>query len=392
MAKKRVRREPVVEADSAEDFAEELDESLMSQTIPVTDNAAEVPLFADTDGRTTRSISQMRLTKLEPGGPPAYKGMIPLNSTLDTIGQLYGDGIYMIEGLNHQHKVLAVKENIRISLATQDQGTRQLELPSAGGSDPDRIERLARLSASESHENNKAFTQLVIETTQRAAEREAAFYNANREQMSQFFAAMLNQQQTMFGQTIALMQTGHNMTLENLNAAAKTKDKKPDNDSTKLVDMLLKGMRLGRDFSEDQPQREPWENILQSGFSLLAGAKQAETTQALPTPASAQAQQSVGLTLTRRQKQQLREALRLYKAVRRRGIDPNDVLAQLSLEAPPPPPPDEDDAEEEQEAVPQPGDDEDGAQDESDDDSDEEDEDEDAAFDEAAEESSNIFA
>ena len=60
---------------------------------PITDNAIEVPLFADSDGRSTRSLSRLRLYKVEPGGPPAYKGEIPLSSTLETIGQMFGDGI-----------------------------------------------------------------------------------------------------------------------------------------------------------------------------------------------------------------------------------------------------------------------------------------------------------
>jgi hypothetical protein len=289
----------------------------------ITDNALQVPLFADVDKRSTRSISKMRLYKMEPGGPQAYKGEIPLSSTYETIGHMFGDGIYAIEGLNHKHVVLATKDNIRISLGLKPSAEKH---GSNGGSDVDRIERLARMSAEETTANNRAFTELIVNTTQAAAIREREFIQASVQQMTQFFTGMMQMQQQGYQQMMGLMQTAHSMTMQTMQAAENA-DGGTDK-SMRMVETLLRGINVGRDLSdgEDSDTGNPadWQNILGNGLSLLAQTKRAIGDGA-PNP-----QSDGGLgQLSPGQQRQLKEAVHVYQSLRARGIDPKSLLKKL---------------------------------------------------------------
>ncbi len=303
------------------------DEELLDSPAPITDNAIDVPLFADVDGRSTRSISQLRLYRLEAGGPPAYKGTIPLNSTLETIGQVFGDGIYTIEGINHKHTVLATKENIRISLARDNgQDARQLELLPNPNVEADRIERLARASANESNQNSRQFTELVMTTTQAAAQREREFLQAGVAQMSNYFSGMMSMQQQGFQQLMTMIQASHNMTIQSLHAAQPKKG--AESNPMQFAELLMKGINIGRDFGDengaDKDGRPFWQDILSQGLGVLASTRQQEgvpSPNALPVP-----------QLSARQRRALKEAVGLYKKVRAAGIDPDEFIARISEE------------------------------------------------------------
>lgn len=320
MAKKRA----AVVVHEPEDFDVE-EQPLIDDGL--TDNARDVPMFADIDGRTSRSISFLRLSKLEAGGPLAYKGMIPLNSTLDSIGQVYGDGIYTIEGLNHKHTVLATKDNIRISLTTvQGQESKQLALPMAGSTESDRIERLSLRAAEESKQLSNNFTTLVVETLHAATERERSWYAASRERDSQMFSNLLSLQEAGFRQTIAMMSSSHNQTIEKLSAVGSPKDK---GSSSEMVEVLLRGLQMGRELSEgnSQEERPAWEQILTSGLGLLGSTKQLGVVAAAPTAAPAQ---PAPASLSPAAKRELKDAVRLLRTIRAKGIDPRELLVRLS--------------------------------------------------------------
>lgn len=301
--------------------------------VPVMDNALSIPMFADTDGRTVRSISQLRLYKMEAGGPPAYKGTIPTTSTLETIGQMFGNGLYTIEGLNHRHTVLATKENIRISLL-------DAELPAAmgnGASDVERIERLARISANESHENSKAFVAYMERAAADAREKDRAWYAAQNEAAERRHAQEMQLARESFTQTMAIMSANNAFTLRAFDAMhSGDKRKQGDDDGTKLVNMLIQGMKIAGELRGDsEPTEQPpvWAEILKSGFGALGTVAQSAGTAAshVLTPPPTQPTQTREPTPRQRKLvRKARRAMDFYDQIRAKGIDPDELLERLS--------------------------------------------------------------
>lgn len=348
MAKRKHAARVVADEDQEPTEAEiDAAQSELDEAEGLADNARDVPLFADVDGRTSRSIAKLKILKFEPGGPPAYKGMFPTTTTLDTIGQLFGDGTYTIEGLNHRNTPLAVKENVRIALGMTTAAQDSTALAATG--EADRIERLARQAAAESKENSSSLIQFMTTMTQAASEREARAYAASQEAQSRFFASMLAQSQQMFHQTVTMLAAQSDVTIRQLQAANERDDKrralpKDGGSETKLVEMLLRGMKMGRDLSSgDEKDKKPmWADIMQSGFSVLANVQQQTggasvpmpQPNALPPPTSASVR-----VLSPTAKNKIRKALRFYELVRSKGIDPEDMAARLlEAEAPAPAP------------------------------------------------------
>lgn len=306
---------------------EEMDalEQEVVQTTPLTDNAIDVPIFAGQDGRSLRSISKLLLYKIEMGGgPPAYKGQIPLNSTLDTIGMLHGDGIFMIEGCNAKGVVLLTKDNFRIALGVSGPKSEA----SGIALDYERAER-----------QTDKFLQMIITTTQAQAERERTNNAAREREQAAFMAGMLASQQQAFQQMMTMTQQNHTYAMQTVTAARDTEGNP--------MEVLMRGIDLGRELDTGNVTDKPmWSQILQSGASLLADVHKRSSANAL---AAANPGARTLPTLNRKQRRELQIAIRLLREVRSKGIDPRTLLARLSSERPAPgeterpsvPPPDE---------------------------------------------------
>jgi hypothetical protein len=285
-------------------------------TDDVVANAAEVPLFASSSFANSKSIAKLKLVKLDNPGA-GYKGEIPTNSTLETIGQLFGDGLYNIEAVNSAGRRLRVLENQRIALGMgpNDAKAVQERTPVQPTSDVDRIERLALKSANESVEQARAFRDLVVATTNASAAREREFMQGVQAQSQAFMASLMTTQSSGFAQLLTLMQTGHQQTVELLGAARRNSE---GDGGEKLIAMFLQGMNTGRGMESQDP--EPfWQELLRGGANLLTGAKQAQLAAVNPTPTEALQHAPKGA-------QKLR---RLLVAMRKRGIDSDQLLGML---------------------------------------------------------------
>ena len=305
----------------------ELDEDeVLDPDETLTDNADAVPLFADIDGRTSRSITQLRLSRVEQGGV-AYKGMIPVSSTLDTIGQIYGNGIYLLEGLNSKGSVLHSKENLRISLP-------ELETPvNDGKTDADRIERLARQSANESVAQARSFLELIVTQTNAQQSRERDFYAAQQEQNRVFMASLISMQAAQFTQTIQLMT--QSQTAEDARAQRRQQQQPQRANDQLLMETLMRGLKLGRDLSSGRaPDETPvWQSILQGGLGVLANVNNPQLTQQASVNPNVKTPTTVpppsGKRLSAAQRKLMKDALQLHRAVRSKGIDPRSLTAEL---------------------------------------------------------------
>jgi hypothetical protein len=314
-------RRRTIEPGESLDSQEDVDTADVPLTEDVVSNALEVPLFASSSFANNKSIAKLKLVKLDNPGA-GYKGEIPTNSTLETIGQLFGDGLYNIEAVNSLGRRLRVLENQRISLGIGPNDSKQVQdrAPAPVTSDVDRIERLALKSANESVAQAQAFRDLVVATTNASASREREFMQGVQAQSQSFMTAMLSAQTAGFAQLLTLLQTGHQQTVELMGVARKSEG----GDGEKLIAMFLQGMQTGRNL--DGQEQEPfWQEILRGGASLLTGVQKASLPASNPSGEPAP-----------RLSRGAGKLKRLLVAMRKRGIDSDTLLSMLEGGAPQP--------------------------------------------------------
>lgn len=311
------KRRSKVDLDETETTVVELEEAESAEDDEVS-NAMDVPLFSGAGYANNRAIAKLRLVKLDNPGA-GYKGEIPTTSTLETIGQLFGDGVYNIEAVNARGFRLRVLENQRISLGLgpMDGSRPASSAPPSGSNDIDRVERLARQSAAESVQQANAHTRLVQETTAASAQREREFMQAANAQTQQFFTTILGAMSQGHQQQMAMMQTSHTHMMEMMLALRGGGE---ESGTERMLALFAQGLNLGR--SLDQPEEQPfWQEILRGGVGLLGGARVA----GLPS--------GMGATLTlpkgKKKGNGSDKLKRIVMAMRKRGIDPDQLLNML---------------------------------------------------------------
>lgn len=288
----------------------------------VVSNASEVPLFAGAGFANNRSIAKLKLIKLDNPGA-GYKGEIPLTSTLETIGQLHGDGLYNIEAVNGKGRQLRVLENQRIALGFSPHDTPRTGAPASttvlgtSTADLDRVERLARQSANESVAQAQSFRDMVVATTTASAAREREFMQGVQTQSQTFMASLMAAQAQGFTQLMTLLQTGHQQMMEAAGAMRPRTEDSGDS-AERLMSIFMQGMNLGRGM--DGQEQEPfWQEILRGGASLLTNTRQAQLAAMNPQPAPRGAKRASGNS----------KLARILKAMRARGIDADQLLHML---------------------------------------------------------------
>lgn len=306
--------------------------------VPI-ENSADIPLFEDSDKRGLRSATYLKVIKLDKPGA-GYKGQVPLTSTLETIGQLYGDGIYNIEACNHKHQILRSKENIRISLSESNNDSAKLSSKNNGSSNIDlihalntnhseEIKRTREIServANESIIQSKQHTDLIRIQTESAAAREREFMQSAQKNQQDFFANLMIAQSQMFQQTMAMITMGHQQTMESLRATTE----REQNSGNSNVEVLMKGLSLGRDMAgnDDSPD---WLKALDKGGNMmkdLLQLKSENNVKVEPAPQSKgnrQRDPNKKLPLTRTE---LLEIIRLKNSLNAKGIDFEAMVRQ----------------------------------------------------------------
>ena len=302
------------------------------------DNASDIPLFEDADKRGMRTVTYLRVDKLN--NPNAgYKGNIPTNSTLETISQLYGDGLYNISACNARHQVLRTKENVRISL--DDNGHSPKALPSGAGTsdksieilrevirnhdkEVERLEKSSGRTANESIANSRQFIELIKTTTEASAQRDREHMQSVNKSQQDFFANMMLASSQMFQQTLAILTMGHQHLIETLRTS------KDDSPKESQVDTLLKGIMVAQGLGgNDDPD---WIKALDKGGNMmttLLKLKQGSTEP--PEKESKEDTDKKPKDPNKKppfSKSELLELLRLKKVLNDRGIDFSEMVRQ----------------------------------------------------------------
>jgi len=316
------------------------------------ENAADIPLFADADKRGLKTVTYLKLIKLDTPGN-GYKGHIPLNSTLETIGQLHGDGIYNIQACNHKHQVIREIENVRIALgdSVKKESTNIVQGGRSNGVDAKdhHINKLVNeLSASRKRdidladksiqqiqEQGKSFVSLVQTTTESAAQRDREHMRGVNEGQQQFFAGMLQQTNQMFQQMMALMMTSHSHTLQVIQAS--NERDREQNNPLAMVQVLMQGLKMGREMdSDDTPDWLKATGLAKDALGSLATLATAAISKPkqLPVVANpAPTQQEKPKKKNKRvlSDDELLEVVRLKRALNAKGMDLKSMAAQARV-------------------------------------------------------------
>lgn len=303
------------------------------------DNAADVPLFNDADKRGMRHVMSLRVIKLN-NPRSGYKGDIPPSSTLQTIANLYGDGLYTVEALNAKHQVIRTKENVRISM--EDVSEAKIATSGkAGGNDTDLVETIKELNrqhettisrllesansgAKESKENAKEFVKLVQTQAESTITRDREYVGAMNKGQQEFFATMMSAQSQQFQQMFMLMTMGHQHLIQALKVTYEGGNANKGSD----VDTLLKGIMVAQQLGgNDDPD---WLKALTTGGSALKDLLKLKDATENPAPKeksdeekSAKEKPKIPIS-----KNELLEILRLKKELNRRGIDFGEMVRQ----------------------------------------------------------------
>lgn len=318
-ASKRKKVVMTVPEEEPDDFPN-LDEA---DETPLTDNAYDVPLFADADKRSLRSVTSLRIFKFEQGGM-VYRGQVPPTSTFEDIGEQFGDGRYAIEACNVKHRVLDRKENVRIALGmrgspSSPDGSYQRDQ----SAELERVERLSAGAAAQAIAQSQTFTTMVTEHSQTASQRER-----------DFMTTMMAQQSQGFQQMMALLQTSHNHTLQRLEAMTANSGQQQI-DPVQLMQLMMTAIRTGADMTgggDGDAEQPPWLQILGGGADLLLGAaRKTFANPALPsntnTPRTAKPKRTVELDSA--QQAMVRDALQLSSAITASGLTVPEALERL---------------------------------------------------------------
>jgi len=298
------------------------------------ENATDIPLFEDADKRGLKSVTYLRLIKLDKPNS-GYKGNLPISSTLETISQLYGDGLYNIEACNHRHQVLRSKENIRISMAdgpnTSSSGhSSSSTVPSISEviselskTHKDEVVRLSSAltrTADESKDQSRQFIELVKGSTEASMQRDREHMASVNKSQQDFFAHMMLAQGQMFQQTMAILTVGHQHLIESLRTTYEGSNKSSD------VDTLLKGIVVARSF--DNGSDEPdWLKALDKGGNMLSSLLKLKED-SIPSNKNETEKKQNKDKKAPISKQELLEVIRLKQVLNRKGIDFGEMVRQ----------------------------------------------------------------
>lgn len=222
-------------------------------------NAKEVPLFPDADKDLRNTIAYIKVIK-QNNPKPGYRGQVPHNATLQSIGLKFGNGIYTIEGCAQDHSVLRREMNVEINLDEAENtpnkasasdfavATAMRSMHEGHQKELDRHTKLTESTTKNEAERSREYTAMVRETSKENREAMQQFYQASAKNQQDFFGSIMAAQNMGFQQVMALMTQGHNMQLAMMQEAAK------NNNPMVYVQMMMKGMEMGMGMADsDEP-------------------------------------------------------------------------------------------------------------------------------------------
>lgn len=296
-------------------------------------NADEIPLFADADKRATKVGKWLEITRINPPNN-GYQGKIPKNSTLETIANLFGNGIYNIDLVNGKGQVTHSKEGVKINIPnyqsdnTDNAKKSPLQSDSATSraisslhisnkESQERVERLALKTAEDATKLAEKHTELVMTSSREAALRDREFMTSTNNQMQTFFANMFQMQQAAHNQSLEAQRISHEQTMQILLA---TQSNKQD-----PMQALLVGIKLATELGNGESEPE-WLKAISKGTEglghLAALALRSNNPTNVPTQ---QTSKPVSKNPTKKKapisKGELLEVIKLKKVLLAKGID-----------------------------------------------------------------------
>lgn len=211
-------------------------------TDPVQNTEVHVPLFPELTKNAKHVIVKLAIFKMTAPND-GFKGYLPPNATLETIGRLYGNGRYDVHGLAQDDKVLRRNAGLSIALgeATGPQGTR----PAPSGPTAPEMTLLTFQANQHDKDSSRqsATTDKHLAVVERQAiaqaERDRTFYSAITSQQQSFFANLMAFQSQSFQQTVTMLEQGHQRALAAANPML-------------LLSLFKEGMTMGRGMESEE--------------------------------------------------------------------------------------------------------------------------------------------
>lgn len=312
------------------------------------ENAEDLPLFPTADKKQRDCVSYIKVTKTSRPGN-GYKGQLPPTAIEETLLRTFGPGVYTIEGCNDMHRVLATRHELYIS-GDEYTPTENKKQDNHGGETSADLaikmaNRQAELSLDRQEKTHNTTMKLVTDQSKTTQETLQQFFSKTQESQTLFFTAMQNlnneskiQQAQMFQQTLALMTAGHNQTMEFLRAS--NEREREYNNPMMMVQLLMQGLKLGKEFGEDADV-DPWVTALKEGGGMLQSIAQIKTGKPmlphlqnppqLPKVNSQTGTQPKSKGKSFFSRDELTAVIQLKQKLKENGLELKDILKQVEF-------------------------------------------------------------
>lgn len=217
-------------------------------------NEIFIPIFPDIDRDSRHVVTKLDVYKLT-GPNDGFKGSVPPNATLESIGRRFGDGRYTLHAVNQENRVLRRQTDVPISVNAGDSTPQSPSaahvLASQHDRDAERVIALAKETTQQSREMTKQHLDMTAKQHEASITRDREFFQAQAKQQQDFFAGLLAfttqshqqsmaSQQQMFQHTITMLEQGHQRTMQ-------------ANDPATFLNIFRAGMESSPGSGDDQP-------------------------------------------------------------------------------------------------------------------------------------------
>jgi hypothetical protein len=324
------------------------------------ENAEMLPLFPTAALKQVNVASYLKVTKQDKPNN-GYKGRLPASSTEETILMAYGPGTYTVEACNDQNHVLITIDNLTISgeyIPPSQSDKKTGETSESALLAIKMANNQAEQASKRQEETHRETMKLMTDTNKNSQDVLQSFFKETQSSQVNFFTAMqaLNneskiQMGQMFQQTMLLLTTGHQQTMEFLRAS---NDRERDqNNPMVMVQMLMQGLKLGKEMGEDSDQ-DPLIAALKEGGGMLSSIAQIKSGSPVNVPALPNPTQPIQSKPTNSQtgtlpkskaksafsKDEITAVVKLKKLLAKKGLDLKTVLSQVEIVYEDPPPDD----------------------------------------------------
>ena len=314
------------------------------ESAPV-ENDEAIPLFPHLDKDKNNIVVSIRVMKRDPPGE-GYKGDIAPSSTLDFIAKRWGNGIYDLDALNAEHKVLRRSQNIVISSIQKPQALPGAESAMTAAErllerqaqsferDQERTYRISQEAISSTRAQAVTYAEMVRADTEARMQRDREHYATAAAQQREAFQQMFLQTQQMHQMNMEQQRGSFQQVLQ-LMAATHERELQTNNPMV-MMEVLQRGMQIGMEAGGSDA--DPLTTAMQTGLgglreltkmmALQKGIKSPKLAKSNPSAKPQTPQKSGDSEKKPISRSELQEVLAIKRLAETKGYDFEGILSQ----------------------------------------------------------------